>query len=80
MRRVASCVAGVCLAATTALARKHTLVIEKDDRFVFSIESFGFLPNGEVKATISNVEGTAKRAGLALAPVRTLLWSSLALL
>lgn len=39
-----------------ASARVHHLVIENDPRYVFSIESFGFLDTGKVDLTVSNIK------------------------
>jgi G protein-coupled receptor 107 len=39
-----------------ASARIHTLTIDKDPRFVFSIESFGFLAGGTVRLDLTNVK------------------------
>lgn len=59
LRLIAALAASV---AVPAAARIHSLTIENDPRFVFSIESFGFLAGGKVVLDISNVKVTPPEA------------------
>jgi hypothetical protein len=57
MARLARAAAAAALLAV-ASARIHSLRIEDDPRFVFSVESFGFAQGGRVDLEISRVDAS----------------------
>jgi len=71
-RRAATAALGALLAAGVAQARIHHLSISNDNRFAFSIESFGFLEGGSMDISIRDLHvepaSEAHRMGFVLFP------------